>query len=94
MAFKSAVFKKTDECYVCGSPYVEKHHIFYGVANRKLSEQYGMVVALCPEHHRGTHGVHFNKVLDQHLKETAQKYFEAEIGTRDTFRAIFGKSYL
>lgn len=82
------------ECYVCGSPYVENHHIFYGTANRKQSDKYGLTVWLCPEHHRGRSGVHFNKDLDMHLKKLAQEYFEAHIEGRDTFMAIFGKSWI
>ena len=80
------------ECYFCGSPYTELHHIFGG-AYKKASEQYGFVVDLCYEHHRGDHGVHFNKELREQLRRECQERFEEE-HTREEFRAIFGKSYL
>ena len=37
-------------CYICGSPEVVVHHIFMGVANRKLSDEDGCWVYLCPPH--------------------------------------------
>lgn len=82
-------------CFVCGSRYnLHSHHVFFGTANRKQSEKYGMKVWLCQEHHTGSHGVHFNKDLDLRLKKFAQRIFEAKYGDRNDFRRVFGKSYL
>ena len=83
-----------DQCYVCGSPYVQVHHILYGTANRKISDKLGYVAPLCQEHHTGSTGVHFNKALDLHLKKLAQEHFEANLGNRKEFIDTFGKSYL
>lgn len=63
-------------CIVCGSPYVEEHHIFEGTANRKLSEKYGLKCYLCYTHHRSDIGVHFNKELEKELKELAETKFK------------------
>lgn len=82
-------------CYVCGRMGVHKHHVFYGTANRKLSEKYGCWVFLCPIHHNmSNEGVHFNRELDLQIKRKCQERWEAEYGNRDKFREIFGKSYL
>lgn len=89
-----SVIQEGNECCVCGNPNTEEHHVLFGTANRKLSDKYGYVVRLCPEHHRGNCGVHFDRGLDLHLKRLAQKHFEEHNGTRDDFRRIFGKSYL
>ena len=62
-------------CWVCRNPYVEEHHVFYGTANRALSERYGLKVYLCPAHHRGAYGVHFNPLLDKKLKGIAEERF-------------------
>lgn len=89
------VLQENKECYVCKGIYaIHDHHIFYGTANRKISEKYGMKVWLCAEHHTGSQGVHFNKDFDMYLKQYAQRYFEKHIGSRDDFRRLFGKSYL
>ena len=81
-------------CEVCGDVFnLERHHCFGGTANRKLSEKYGLVVWLCPEHHRGDSGVHKFRPLDLAIKQAAQMKFEEE-HTREEFRAIFGKSWL
>lgn len=83
-----------DTCLICGSPYIQIHHVFEGTANRKQSEKWGYVVPLCREHHTGSNGVHFNKSLDLELKRAAQEDFEERHGTRKEFREIFGRSYL
>lgn len=89
-----SVLQQKKECYVCGTTInLNDHHIFFGSANRKQSEKYGMKVWLCVEHHTGNSGVHFNKDLDRRLKQMAQKHFE-QTHTRDEFRRIFGKNYL
>ena len=90
-----SVLQDSKECWVCGrTDQLHDHHIIFGTSNRKKSEQYGLKVWLCYEHHTGNNGVHFNKELDLQLKRLAQTYFEGHLGTREDFRAEFGKSWL
>lgn len=84
-----SIIQDNKECFICRSPNVEDHHIFYGTGNRQLSEQYGLKVWLCYEHHRGNHGVHFNKALDDRLKATAEKRFY-EVYPYDFKRLFYG----
>lgn len=88
---RSILQNKDDGCLICGNPYTEEHHVFFGTANRKLSEKYGMKVYLCAEHHRGRIGVHQDRDLDLLIKKMAQKKFE-ETYTAD-FIETFGRSY-
>lgn len=81
-------------CVVCGDPTADRHHIFYGTANRKISERYGYVIPLCRKHHTGPDGIHFNKAMDDHWKRLAQIHFEENYGTRSGFIKTFGRSYL
>lgn len=94
MAKKSIVVKDMQHCMICGSPYIQIHHCFYGTANRKISDRLGLVVPLCQEHHTGNNGVHFDKKLDMLVKTMAQGSFENQIGSREDFRRLFGRSYL
>ena len=87
-------FCDCESCVVCGNPHINHHHVFYGVANRKISDRYGYIIPLCQKHHTGNGGIHFNKDMDLHWKQRAQRHFEANHGTRDDFRRIFGRSYL
>ena len=91
-----SVLQHYKECFVCKTTYdLHEHHVLYGTANRKRSEQYGLKVWLCSRHHNmSNEAVHFNKALDNKIKGFAQEYFENNIGSREDFRAIFGKSYL
>ena len=83
---------RTKYCIVCGRP-AEQHHIIHGTANRRLSEKYGLVVGLCPDHHRGPTGPHLCRETDLILKRQAQTDFE-QTHTREEFIKIFGRSYL
>lgn len=91
----TSIIQKEHECIVCRSMYnIHKHHVFYGTANRKLSEKYGLTVYLCSRHHNGSdYGVHFNKELDTRLKRLAQEKFE-KTHSREEFMQIFGRNYL
>lgn len=69
------------------------HHIFGG-ANRKKSEQYGLVVCLCHHcHNEPPNGVHHNKEQMDWLRAEGQKRFEEEYPELD-FLKLFGKNYL
>lgn len=91
-----SIIQTGKECYVCGTTLnLHKHHVFGGTANRKLSERYGLTVILCARHHNmSNEGAHFNRDLDMHLKQLAQKQWEAKYGNRKAFMTVFGKNYI
>lgn len=90
-----SIIQDRKECIVCGSWNVEDHHVYFGVAKRKLSEKFGLKVWLCPTHHRGTNGVHGKNghKLDSELKQLGQKAFEWN-HSREEFIKNFGRNYL
>lgn len=90
-----SIIQKTKRCFVCDTyGYTEEHHIFFGTANRKKSEKYGLKVRLCYMHHRDSvSGVHFNKATDNMLKRVGQRAFE-QTHTRKEFMQEFGRNYL
>lgn len=86
------------ECYFCGRKYgLEKHHVFAGVANRKISEREGLWVYLCQDFnkgcHRGTDGAQYDKEKNLLLKQDAQFAFE-KTHSRAEWMEIIGKNYL
>lgn len=87
-----SIIQDEKQCLLCGSPNVELHHCFFG-SLRKISDQHGLTVWLCPEHHRGNSGVHFNRELDLWVKRTAQFKFEKNHSREEWFK-IIGKNYL
>ena len=90
---KSILTDDLEHCMVCMNPNVEIHHTLYGTANRKLSDKYKLLVALCPEHHRGSDlSPHFNREFDLQLKKFAQERFE-EVYPELDFLQIFGRNY-
>ncbi len=99
---KSILHNKQDgTCYLCmllhddhERKQTQEHHVFYGTANRKLSEKYGLKVYLCMEHHTydgGSEAVHRNHDIDIKLKGVAQEAFEKKYPSLD-FKSIFGKN--
>jgi hypothetical protein len=91
---KSIVQEKR-ECLICGNTEnLHLHHIFYGTANRKLSDKYGLTCFLCNWHHNGSsNSVHFNKAMDDKLKKFAQTKFEEVYGANTSFVEVFGKNF-
>lgn len=91
---KKSIICNTRECYVCGRiNTLHRHHIFFGTANRKVSERLGLTVYLCLEHHEGNEGVHHNRELDLKLKRIAQRAYEAD-HSRQEWMSEIGKNYL
>lgn len=89
-----SIMQNKPQCWVCGSPKVELHHVFYGTGLRKLSDEYGCTVYLCPVHHRESPlGIHFDRDLDGLVKKLTQRKFEEAHG-HDEFIRVFGRNYL
>lgn len=89
-----SILQEDRACYLCGRLLcLEKHHIFGGVANRKISEKHGLWVYLCAECHRGTEGAQYDRTKNQRLKMDAQFAFE-RTHTRHEWMKLIGKNYL
>ena len=86
-----------DHCIFTGSPYIERHHVFPGIANRKKCEKYGFVAPLRYDlHPNGTRFIPTleNKKIDPYLRAKCQEWYETNIGSREEFRREFGRSWL
>ena len=91
---KSIMQSGDPRCYLCGRAFgLERHHVMSGIANRPLSEKYGLWVWLCPDCHRGTEGAQYDKERNQSLKRLAQIAFEAR-HSHDEWMNVFKKNYL
>ena len=93
---KNSILQRNKACYVCGTTInLHLHHIYFGTANRKLSDADGCIVYLCQEHHTGNSGVHHNKQLDLTLKARCQQqYLKTYNKTTEDFIARYGRNYL
>lgn len=92
-----SIISNVHQCFICNKTHnLHKHHIYYGTANRRLSEKYGCWCYLCAEHHNmSDQGVHFNKALDDKIKAYCQQILEQEHGwDKDKMIEIFGRNYL
>lgn len=93
----NSILQKEKRCFICGLfDLVEEHHIFFGTANRQVSEEQGFKVWLCYEHHRGTIGVHgkLGHSLDLRLKETCEKKYINLGHTKEEFIKLIGKNFI
>lgn len=89
-----SILQKDRACYLCGRINgLEMHHIFGGVANRKISEKYGLKVWLCHNCHTGKDGAQYDPEKNRLLKMDAQFAFE-QIHSRSEWMQIIGKNYL
>ena len=92
---KSILQQGDPRCFFCGSRLdLEEHHVLGGVANRRLSEIYGLKVWLCAYHHRDPKdGVQYNREKADALKRLAQIAFEAR-HSHEEWMETFRKNYL
>lgn len=91
---KSELTDNMECCFVCGSPYIQIHHCFFG-AKRPISDKLGYILPLCMEHHTaGRNSPHKNREVDLTYKRLAQTHYELTRGSRNDFIQLFGKSYL
>lgn len=91
---KSKSIMQTErKCYLCGyDGRLETHHCMNGRPGRKLSDEYGLTVWLCPDCHRN---IHADYKARERLKQEAQlTLMKANNWSVDDFRAVFYKSYL
>lgn len=94
MSAKS-ILQKEKRCMVCGATSgLHLHHVYSGMANRKISDRHGFVVWLCGKHHNlSNDGVHFNRELDMMIKKAFQREYE-KTHSREEFMALIGRNYL
>lgn len=90
----SSILQIEKKCALCETTRnLEKHHVMHGTANRRLADQYGLWIWLCPEHHRGKMSPHHNAAIDQAFKMAGQKAFE-EIYSHEEWMRVFVRNYL
>lgn len=99
MKHPASILQTEKECYICralgreNTSMLDKHHI-YGAANRDASEENGLWVWLCVDHHTAApNAVHRKEAVNRELKRVGQKRFERS-HCRGEFMAIFHRSYL
>lgn len=89
-----SIVQAEKECWFCGARSgLEEHHIFAGVANRKISEKYGLKVWLCHRHHTGNDGAQYDRDMNILLKQEAQKAFE-QLHGHEMWMQLIRKNYL
>lgn len=90
-----SIIQMEKACLICGSKNVEQHHVMFGNPRRKLADEDGLWVWLCPEHHRGTKGVHGKEGhdLDISLKKEVQRIYERN-HTREEWMQRYRRNYL
>lgn len=89
-----SILQNEKVCYLCGKEYgLESHHIFAGVANRRISEENGLKVWLCHGCHTGTDGAQYDREKNLFLKQMAQAAYEQN-HTHDEWMKLIRKNYI
>lgn len=89
-----SIVQTEKECFLCSrKTCLEKHHIWAGVANRKISEREGLWVWLCHDCHTGTEGAQYDKDTNIYLKQVAQMSYE-QTHTHDQWMLLIRKNYI
>ena len=91
-----SIISNEECCWLCKTTKnLHRHHIYSGNGRREKSEELGLWLYLCAYHHNASSvAVHNNKAFDLTLRKLGQEEFEKQIGTREEFIKIFGRSWL
>ncbi len=92
--------KGSGYCYLCAALHndytykpTQEHHVMFGSGQRELSEEYGLTVQLCLDHHKeGPEAAHNNQVIRELLCRDAQEAFMMEYPDLNWMQ-IFKKNY-
>ena len=92
--------KGSGYCYLCAALHndytykpTQEHHVMFGSGQRELSEEYGLTVQLCLEHHKdGQEAAHNNQAIRELLCRDAQEAFMMEYPNLNWMQ-IFKKNY-
>lgn len=87
---KSVFTNDLEHCILCGNKKDNLHEIFFG-KNRLNSIKYNFVIPLCFDCHSK---MHINNEWQEFWHIKGQLYFESNIGSRNEFIGVFGKSYI
>lgn len=90
-----SILQTNKECFFCKTTSgLNRHHVYFGTANRNISEQNGFWVYLCAEHHNmSDNSVHFNKDMCEELQKDCQRVY-CEEHTIKEFRKLIGRNFL
>lgn len=89
-----SIMQQDRACYFCGRlDGLERHHVFGGVANRPISEKYGLWVWLCHKCHTGKDGAQYDKEKNLLLKQDAQRAFMAYF-SKPLWMQLIRKNYI
>ena len=94
----SIITNDLEHCIECGRKNINKHEVFFGTANRKLSIEDGLVIPLCQYYHHNQFnctGIHFDDKLNRKWKKIAEeKWIEYYGKTKEDFIRRYGRNYI
>ena len=83
-----------EQCFVCGKLGTECHHRIFRKECKPLENCRLNHIYLCPEHHRGTHGVHgkygykLNRLIKLQFQNNLEILFDKEELTKEEINKV------
>lgn len=91
---RKSILQDREECLFCGTTLnLERHHVLFGTAMRRIADKLGLTVWLCAEHHRGAYSPHQRRDVDLRLKRFAQSCYEDKHSHDDWMKVVW-RNYL
>ena len=91
---RKSILQDEKKCFLCGTTLnLERHHVLFGTAMRRIADKLGLTVWLCAEHHHGAYSPHQRKDVDLRLKRFAQSCYEDKHDRFDWMVKV-GRNYL
>ena len=83
-------------CALCNKQKDDTHHLVFGISNRKLSDEDGLVIPVCREHHEMLHkNARVSKIIGQLMYERNKCAEGYGLGAaRESFMIRYGKNFM
>lgn len=100
-----SIIDQGEYCIFCGKPKEAEHHLIFGFSQRAISENFGLKIPICNEHHNMgdiTRRIHGNSMAERLSKMVGQSEWEKDLiekegisksEARDKFIKTFGRNY-
>lgn len=88
---KSVFTTEKNKCMFCHSTYKLTWHEIYAGKNRQNSMKYDFCLRMCLKCHQKSQE---DTIFNDFWHKMGQEYFEFNLGSREDFIRIFGRSYL
>lgn len=89
----NSIIDNSNYCIECGKYGVHRHHVLHGLGRRKLADEDGLIIPLCPQCHERLHSSKGHE-MDLRYQRLGEMAYLGQGHSIEEFIERYGKNYL